>query len=66
MSTILITHAILAPIFFAGVSLVYIRRFNYTAPLSTAGIFISSKTPLAAEQHFQTPATLATAFSGQP
>ena len=37
----LVIHAIGAPIFFAGVSLVYIRKFNYTAPLRTAIIFIA-------------------------
>jgi len=37
----LIIHAITAPIFFAGVSLVYFRKFNYTAPLQTAIIFIA-------------------------
>ena len=41
MSNILIIHAIAAPIFFAGVSLVYFRKFNYTAPLQTALIFIA-------------------------
>jgi hypothetical protein len=35
----LIIHAIGAPIFFAGVSLVYFRKFNYTTPLQTAVIF---------------------------
>ena len=37
----LVIHAIGAPIFFAGVSLVYFRRFNYTTPLQTATIFIA-------------------------
>ena len=37
----LIIHAIAAPIFFAGVSLVYFGKFNYTTPLLTAGIFIA-------------------------
>ena len=37
----LVIHAIGAPIFFAGVSLVYFRKFNYTAPLRTAIIFIA-------------------------
>ena len=36
----LIAHAIGAPIFFAVVSLVYFRKFNYTAPLQTALIFV--------------------------
>jgi hypothetical protein len=37
----LIIHAIGAPIFFAGVSLVYFRRFNFTTPLRTAVIFVA-------------------------
>ena len=37
----LIVHAIGAPIFFAGVSLVYFNKFNYTSPLQTALIFVS-------------------------
>ena len=41
MNTILIIHAILAPIFFAGISLVYFNKFHYTKPLQTAGIFIA-------------------------
>ncbi len=36
----LVIHAILAPIFFALVSLNYFRRFNYTTPLQTASIFV--------------------------
>ncbi len=36
----LIIHAIGAPIFFAIVSLVYFRKFNYTTPLQTALIFV--------------------------
>jgi hypothetical protein len=36
-----IAHAIGAPIYFALVSLVYFRRFNYTTPLQTAIIFVS-------------------------
>jgi hypothetical protein len=36
----LIIHAIAAPIFFAGVSLVYFRKFNFTSPLQTAVIFV--------------------------
>jgi hypothetical protein len=36
----LVAHAIGAPIFFAIVSLVYFKRFNYTTPLQTALIFI--------------------------
>ena len=41
MNNILIIHAIAAPIFFAGVSLVYFSKFNYTAPLQTALIFVA-------------------------
>jgi hypothetical protein len=36
----LIIHAIAAPIFFAGVSLVYFQKFNFTTPLQTAFIFV--------------------------
>jgi hypothetical protein len=36
----LIIHAIGAPIFFAVVSFIYFRKFNYTAPLQTALIFV--------------------------
>lgn len=36
----LIVHALGAPIFFAGVSLVYFYKFNYTTPLQTALIFV--------------------------
>lgn len=35
----LIVHAVGAPIYFTAVSLVYFKRFNYTAPLQTALIF---------------------------
>ena len=41
LNNVLIIHAIAAPIFFAGISLVYFRKFNYTAPLQTAFIFIA-------------------------
>ncbi|MCP4606221.1 MAG: hypothetical protein GY847_37880 [Proteobacteria bacterium] len=37
----LIVHAIGAPIFFATISWFYFKRFNYTTPLQTAGIFVS-------------------------
>ena len=36
----LIVHAIGAPIFFTLVSLLYFCKFNYTAPLQTAMIFV--------------------------
>jgi hypothetical protein len=32
----LIVHAIAAPVFFAGISLVYYRKFNFTTPVQTA------------------------------
>jgi hypothetical protein len=37
----LITHAIAAPIFFGGISLIYFRKFNYTTPLQTAFYFLA-------------------------
>jgi hypothetical protein len=37
----LIAHAIGAPIYFAAVSLVYFRKFNFTTPLQTAVLFIA-------------------------
>jgi hypothetical protein len=36
----LIIHAILAPVFFILVSINYFSKFNYTAPLQTALIFV--------------------------
>jgi hypothetical protein len=39
LNTALIIHAAAAPVFFAGVSLVYFRKFNYTTPLQTALVF---------------------------
>jgi len=41
IDTALMVHAIGAPLFFAGVSLVYFYKFNYTSPLQTATIFVS-------------------------
>ncbi|MCJ7433744.1 MAG: hypothetical protein MUO77_09685 [Anaerolineales bacterium] len=41
LNNALIIHAIAAPVFFAVVSLVYFRKFNYTAPLQTAFIFVT-------------------------
>ena len=41
LDTALIIHAIAAPVFFAGVSLIYFRKFNYTSPIQTALIFIA-------------------------
>lgn len=36
----LIVHAIGAPIYFALVSLIYFKKFNYTTPIQTALIFV--------------------------
>jgi hypothetical protein len=36
----LIAHVIGAPVFFAVVSLIYFKKFNYTTPLRTAIIFL--------------------------
>lgn len=40
LESTLIVHAIGAPIFFAVVSLIFFRKFNYTTPLQTAMIFL--------------------------
>jgi hypothetical protein len=40
MESTLIIHVIAAPIFAALISLFYYRKFNYTTPLQTAGIFL--------------------------
>ena len=36
----LIVHAVAAPIFFTGISLLYFSKFRFTSPLATAGIFL--------------------------
>lgn len=41
LNNTLIIHAIGAPIFFCGVSLIYFRKFDYTAPLQTAFYFLA-------------------------
>jgi hypothetical protein len=41
LNNALIVHAIAAPIFFAGISLIYFRKFNYTPPLQTAFYFLA-------------------------
>jgi hypothetical protein len=41
LNNALIVHAIAAPIFFACISLVYFRYFNYTSPLRTALVFLA-------------------------
>ena len=40
MQTVLIIHAIAAPIFFALLSVSYFKRFNYTTPMQTALLFV--------------------------
>jgi len=40
LQTALIMHAIAAPIFFTGVSLLYLKQFHYTTPLHTALLFV--------------------------
>lgn len=40
MENTLILHAIRAPLFFALLSLIYVRYFNYTSPLRTAMLFL--------------------------
>ncbi len=39
LNNALIVHAIAAPIFFACISLVYFRYFNYTSPFRTPWFF---------------------------
>lgn len=41
LNNALIIHAIAAPVFFAGISYFYFRKFNFTTPLQTAVIFIA-------------------------
>jgi hypothetical protein len=36
----LVIHAVLAPVFFTGVSLIYFSRFHFTTPVQTAAIFL--------------------------
>ena len=40
MQTTLIVHAILAPLFFIGLSWLYFRRFPDASPLATAAAFV--------------------------
>ena len=39
LNTALIIHAIAAPIFFASITVIYFKKYNYTSPLQTAAIF---------------------------
>ena len=43
----LIVHAVAAPIIFTTISLIYFNKFNYTSPLVTALIFVSTSLPKA-------------------
>ena len=40
LQTTLVVHAVLAPVFFAALSILYFKKFNYTKPLQTAIIFL--------------------------
>ena len=40
LNSALLIHAIAAPVFFGGISLIYFRRFNFTTPLQTALSFL--------------------------
>lgn len=40
LETTLVVHAIGAPIFFSLVTLLYVKRFNYTSPMQTAVMFV--------------------------
>jgi hypothetical protein len=40
LQTALPIHAIVAPIFFTLVSLIYFKKFNYTTPVQTALMFV--------------------------
>jgi hypothetical protein len=40
MQNTLIIHAIAAPIIFTCLSFIYFRKYNFTSPLATAGIFL--------------------------
>jgi hypothetical protein len=40
LNNALVIHALAAPIIFGAVALVYFTKFNYTAPLQTALIFV--------------------------
>jgi hypothetical protein len=41
LNNALVIHAVAAPIFFCGISLIYFRKFNYTTPLQTAWCFLA-------------------------
>jgi hypothetical protein len=41
METALIAHAMAVPCIFAGVTWGYFKRFAYTSPLQTAGVFLA-------------------------
>ena len=41
IETVLIVHAVAAPVISAAVSMVYFKKFAYTTPLQTASIFVA-------------------------
>ncbi len=41
LSAAMVIHALAAPVFFAGISLIYFRKFNYSTPLQTALYFLA-------------------------
>jgi hypothetical protein len=40
VETALAVHAVAAPLFFGGIAFLYFRKFRYTGPCQTAGIFL--------------------------
>ena len=40
LQSAMVVHAVLAPVFFTVLSIIYYRKFNYTTPLKTAVIFL--------------------------
>jgi len=40
LQSALVVHAVLAPVFFTALSILYFKKFNHTSPLITAAIFL--------------------------
>ena len=40
LQSAMIVHAVLAPVFFTLLSIIYYKKFNYTTPLKTALVFL--------------------------
>jgi hypothetical protein len=40
LQSALVVHVVLAPVFFTALSILYFRKYHYTAPLATAVIFL--------------------------